>query len=143
MIVISDVIAHLRAVADAPWIDVKEVSDFSMLNTARSGLRGITLFVFTQSESVSADVRGSGPYLQTVTETLGVVIVAKVINDDKFDFSSVRKALRKQLFGWSPDADHESFWLGAGRLLDIQRGQVAWLDNYVTEYTEDQNSYGS
>ncbi len=143
MIAIGDVITRLKSAVDPLWIDVKEVADLSMLNTARSGTRGITLFVFAQSEGVSADVRGSGPYLQTVTETLGVVIVAKVVNDDKFDFTAVRKQLRQQLFGWSPDSDHEPMWLGAGRLLDIQRGQVAWLDSFVTEYTEDQNSYGS
>lgn len=145
MIDINIVIQRLKAVEpEAPlWADVKEISDLSTLDVNRSGLRGVTLFVVQQSESASADVRGSGPYLQTLTETLGVVIVAKVVNSDQFDFKPVRQMLRERLFGWSPDDDHEPFWLGSGRLMNVQRGQVTWMDNFITEYTEDQNRYGS
>lgn len=145
MIEIGDVIQRLKdSTHEKPlWTDVNEISDLSTLDVNRSGLRGITLFVFQRSESAGSDVRGSGPYLQTLTETLGVVIVAKVVNSDKFNFKPVRKQLRERLFGWTPDDDHEPFWLGNGQLMNIQRGQITWIDNFITEYTEDQNRYGS
>ncbi|EOX3330235.1 hypothetical protein ACPFT1_000537 [Vibrio cholerae] len=145
MIDIADLVTRLsdKSVKAPPWVDVKEISDLSTLDISRSGTRGITLFVFSQGERASPDVRGSGPYLQTVTETIGVLIVAKVVNDNKFDFKPVRQALRERLFGWSPNADYEPFWLGDGRLMNVQKGQVTWLDNFNTEYTEDQNRYGS
>ncbi|HHF3237824.1 hypothetical protein [Vibrio sp. Vb0877] len=145
MIDIDDLVTRLsdKSVKTPPWVDVKAIADLSTLDISRSGTRGITLFVFSQGERSSPDVRGSGPYLQTVTETIGVLIVAKVVNDNKFDFKPVRQALRERLFGWSPNADYEPFWLGDGRLMNVQKGQVTWLDNFNTEYTEDQNRYGS
>ncbi len=145
MSVIKSIIDHLMDASDEqpPWMDVKEIADLSMLDTARSGLRGVTLFVFLQSESPSPDVRGSGPYLQELTQTYGVLVVAKLVNQDTFDFEPIRKQLRKRLFGWSPYSGYESFWLGSGQLFNLQRGQISWLDNFVTEYTEDQNRYGS
>ncbi|WP_243033010.1 phage tail terminator protein [Vibrio cincinnatiensis] len=145
MIDVADLVARLsdKSVEAPPWVDVKEISDLSTLDISRSGVRGVTLFVFYQGERAAADVRGSGPYLQTVTQTIGVLIVAKVVNDNKFDFKPVRQKLRERLFGWSPNADYEPFWLGEGRLMNVQKGQVTWLDNFLTEYTEDQNRYGS
>lgn len=145
MIDIADLVTRLsdKSVKTPPWVDVKEISDLSTLDISRSGARGITLFVFYQGERAAADVRGSGPYLQTITQTIGVLIVAKVVNDNKFDFKPVRQALRERLFGWSPNEDYEPFWLGDGRLMNVQKGQVTWLDNFITEYTEDQNRYGS
>lgn len=145
MIDIADLVTRLsdKSVKAPPWVDVKEISDLSTLDISRSGTRGITLFVFYQGERAAADVRGSGPYLQTITQTIGVLIVAKVVNDNKFDFKPVRQALRERLFGWSPNEDYEPFWLGDSRLMNVQKGQVTWLDNFITEYTEDQNRYGS
>ncbi len=140
MIAMAKIVEHLKG--DVAWSDVKEISDLSTLDIARSGTRSITWFVFQQGERPSPEVRGSGPLLQSITQTVGVVIVAKVVNDDKFDFAPVRKALRKKLFGWTPDDDHAPFSLGAGQLLNVRTGQVAWLDSFITEYTEDQNRYG-
>ncbi len=145
MSVIDNIIAQLsdKTVEAPPWVDVKEIAALSTLDIARSGTRGVTLFVFLNSESPTPDTRGSGPYIQTVTQTYGVLIVAKVVNTQTFDFEPIRQALRKRLFGWSPNDGHLGFWLGTGRLLNVQKGQVSWLDNFVTEYTEDQNRYGS
>ena len=145
MIDISDLVTRLadKSVTIPPWVDVKEISDLSTLDLSRSGTRGITLFIYHQGERPSPDVRGSGLYLQSITETIGVLIVAKVVNSNKFDFKSIRTALRERLFGWSPNSDHEPFWLGDGRLMKVQKGQVTWLDNFITQYTEDQNRYGS
>lgn len=145
MIDIDSIITHLKDSASEapPWTDVQEISSLSALESNRSGLRGVTLFVFVQEDRATADVRGAGPYLQTVTETIGILIVAKVVNSEQFDFKPVRQALRKRLFGWSPDDLHEPMWLGNGRFMNVQRGQMTWLDNFMTEYTEDQNRYGS
>ncbi|AMG01352.1 phage tail terminator protein [Vibrio harveyi] len=144
MIDVSDLVKRLkdRQIGSIPWTDVKEIADLSTLDISRSGTRGITLFVYSQGERSEPDVRGAGPYLQTVTETIGVLVVAKVVNNNKFDFEPIRKTLRQRLFGWSPNEEHEPFWLGGGRLMNVQKGQVTWLETYITQYTEDQNRYG-
>lgn len=146
MSVIDTIIEHLQHKEDdetLPWTDVKELGALSRLSKQSSGVRNTTLFVFSQGESPSPDVRGSGPYLQSITATFGVVIVAKLYNNDTCDLEPIRQALRKKLFGWTPSTEHEAFWLGQGKLLSIETNLISWLDNFVTEYTEDQNRYGS
>lgn len=131
---------HLRAlIGNDTWRDVKELDALSELDVSKSGMRYPTLFVFLVNESPGSDVRGSGPYLQSVRATLGVVIVNQRINGRYTPMEGIRKELRKALFGYSPDSEYEPFWLGNGRLINVGRGTSSWIDNFITEYTEDQN----
>ncbi|MGX9522496.1 phage tail terminator protein [Vibrio mediterranei] len=132
---------HLRKAGS--WRDVRELDALSELDVQSSGARYPVLFVFPVGESPKPDVRGSGPYLQDVVSTVGVLIVDKKVNGRKKDMDTLRRELRKALFGFSPSQEYEPFWLGAGKLLNVSRGTVTWLDNFVTEYTEDQRDYGS
>ncbi|UTV30163.1 phage tail terminator protein [Photobacterium atrarenae] len=125
-----------------PWRDVGEIGDLSQLDS-KSSSRNPALYVFLAGETPGQDVRSSGPYLQSVTATVGVVIVASAVNGKVADLQPLRKALRKRLFGWSGAAEFEPYWLGGGRILAIQSNRTSWLDNFVTEYTEDQNNYGA
>ncbi|WP_087022410.1 phage tail terminator protein [Thaumasiovibrio subtropicus] len=135
--IIDRTIGHLKT--SAQWRDVKPLGGLSEFDIKRSGLRTPTLFVFVVSENPKPDVRGSGPYLQSITVTLGVVIVDSNRNGRELNFTSLRQALRQQLFGWQPTKEHEPYWLGPGRLLSIEKGQASWIDHFVTEYTADQN----
>ncbi|MGR5271359.1 phage tail terminator protein [Vibrio alginolyticus] len=127
-----------------PWIDVKEIDSLTQLHEKKSALlRTPALFVFLVSDSPKPDVRGSGLYLQDCVATVGVVIVTKSTNSKPIDWQPLRKELRQRLFGWTPDDEYEPFWLGPGRLMGISNGRADWFDQFITEYTEDQNRYGS
>ncbi|PTP90087.1 phage tail terminator protein [Vibrio splendidus] len=126
-----------------PWLDVLEIDSLSQINEKKSGLqRTPALFVFLVSDNPRPDTRGSGAYLQSCTATVGVVIAHKSINRNLIDWQPLRKELRKRLFGWSGDDEFEPFWLGNGRLMSISNGRADWFDQFITEYTEDQNRYG-
>lgn len=142
MSIVKAVVARLKE-TPKPWVDVKELGALSQLDLNQSGIRYPALYVFPAGETASEDIRGSGPYLQTIRPTIGIVLVEQSVNGGEIDFEPLRKELRKRLFGWAPLTQHEPFWLGGGRLLSIQSGAASWLDNFVTEYTEDQNAYGS
>lgn len=127
-----------------PWLDVKEIDSLAQIHDANSAmLRSPTLFVFLVSDEPRPDVRGTGDYLQTCIATVGVVIAHKSTNGQKINWQPIRKALRKRLFGWSPDDEFEPYWLGSGRLLSVSPGRADWMDQFITEYTEDLNRYGS
>ncbi|MGF1680223.1 phage tail terminator protein [Photobacterium minamisatsumaniensis] len=135
-------VARLKA-DSPPWKDVSEIDALSQLDLKTAGTtRTPALYVFLVGETPSPDVRGAGAYLQSLTATVGVVIVDASRNGKPINLQPLRKALRKRLFGWSGADDFEPYWLGGGRLLTIQSGRASWLDNFVTEYTEDQNAYG-
>ncbi|ELR65845.1 hypothetical protein C942_00932 [Photobacterium marinum] len=136
-------VARLKA-GNPPWKDVSEIDALSQLNSkSASTNRTPALYVFLVGENPKPDVRGSGAYLQAITATVGVVIVDASRNGKQIDFQPLRKELRKRLFGWSGSGDFEPFWLGSGRLFTIDSGRASWLDNFVTEYTEDQLNYGA
>lgn len=127
-----------------PWKDVLEIDSLSQINEKKAALlRTPTLFVFLVSDTPRPDTRGSGAYLQTCTATVGVVIAHKSVNRNPIDWQPLRKELRKRLFGWSGADEFEPFWLGSGRLMSLSNGRADWFDQFITEYTEDQNRYGS
>ncbi|MGF1775900.1 phage tail terminator protein [Vibrio nomapromontoriensis] len=138
-------IHHLKqAMASVPWVDVKEIDSLTQVNDKQvSTTRTPTLYVFLVDDAPKPDVRGTGAYLQSCIATVGVVIEAKSINGKPIDFMPIRQALRQRLFGWSGNSEYEPYWLGRGRMLGVSAGRATWLDQFVTEYTEDQLSYGS
>ena len=126
-----------------PWREVNGIDSLAELDLKKSGQRTPALYVFLVGETPGPDVRGCGPYLQSVTATVGVVIVDASLNGRRINFKPIRQELRKRLFGWSAGEELEPYRLGSGRMLTLQAGRASWLDNFVTEYTEDQNHYGS
>jgi hypothetical protein len=127
-----------------PWLDVLAIDSLAQINDKGAAIaRTPTLYVFLVSDNPKSDVRGSGLYLQSCEATIGVVIAEKSTNRKPIDWSTIRAELRQRLFGWTPDEDFEPYWLGAGRLIGITAGRATWLDQFVTEYTEDQNRYVS
>nr|WP_086937492.1 hypothetical protein [Thaumasiovibrio occultus] len=133
---ITNTIAHLKT--DPLWRDVQPLADLSEFDLKRSGVRTPALFVFLVVDTPKPDVRGTGAYLQSVEATVAVVIVDGNHNGQPLDFEPLRRTLRKQLFGWSPMAGHEPYWLGRGKLLGVGKGQASWIDHFSTEYTADQ-----
>ncbi|KLV09574.1 hypothetical protein ABT56_00345 [Photobacterium aquae] len=140
--VVALTVARLKE-GNPPWKDVSEIDALSQLDVKKTGTtRTPALYVFLVGETPAPDVRGSGAYLQSLTATVGVVIVDTSRNGKPIDLQPLRQALRQRLFGWSGAEEFEPYWLGGGRLLTIESGRASWLDNFVTEYTEDQNAYG-
>ncbi|MDO6497327.1 phage tail terminator protein [Photobacterium sanguinicancri] len=131
-----------KSLGKPPWLDVHEIDDLTQVHAARSN-RMPCLYVFLVSDSPRPDVRGSGAYLQSCTATVGVLISMQSINSKRIDWTAMRKAIRGRLFGWTPHGDFEPYWLGSGRLFNIANNKAAWLDQFVTEYTEDQLNYGA
>jgi hypothetical protein len=127
-----------------PWLDVLAIDSLAQINDKGTAIaRTPTLYVFLVSDNPKSDVRGSGAYLQSCEVTIGVVIAEKSTNRQPISWSVIRAELRQRLFGWAPDNDFEPYWLGAGRLIGLNAGRATWLDQFVTEYTEDQNRYVS
>ncbi|STQ75538.1 phage tail terminator protein [Grimontia hollisae] len=124
-----------------PWRSVQKLLSLAELSST-TVIHCPALFVIEMASNPKPDVRGTGAYLQSVTETIGVVIVTQSINGQHQDFTELRKAVKQRLFGHTPANDYEPFWLGNGRLLGMNSGRASWLDNFVTEYTEDQLNYG-
>ncbi|MCG9624639.1 hypothetical protein L1D34_07270 [Vibrio mediterranei] len=143
--VVALTISRLKEnLANVPWCDVKEIDSLTQINDkVKSSTRTPMLYVFLVEDSPKPDVRGTGAYLQSCEVTIGVVIEQKSINGKPIDLMPIRKTLRERLFGWSGDKEFEPYWLGRGRMLGISAGRATWLDQFLTEYTEDQLDYGS
>ncbi len=139
--IIEQTIQHLKQ--SPHWRDVKALGALSQLDAKRSGVRTPALFVFLAAETPKPDVRGTGPYLQSITATVSIVIVDSSRNGRDIEFAPLRQALRQQLFGWQPIPESEPYWLGTGRLLSIEKGTASWLDSFITEYTADQLAQNS
>lgn len=122
----------------APWLEVEGLLKLSELDD-KTPRRLPKLYVIEMSERATPDVRGTGPYLQTVQLELGVVVVMANINDKTPSLTPIRQLVRQRLFGWQMHQDTEPLALAGGSLLKIGSGYVAWLDRFITEYTEDAN----
>lgn len=133
----SAVIARLKQ-DQAPWRDVSGLLALSELHRQTLN-RTPALFVLTLAEDPAPDSRSSGPALQSVKQTLGVVLVDQVGNQQAPDLTPLRQELRRRLFGFQPGPQFEPLVLGTGKLLSVERGQVGWIDCFITEYTEDAN----
>ena len=124
------------APANQPWrgvddlLDLSELDDINKNNLPR-------LYVIEMAERTTPDVRGTGTPLQTVQLEIGVVIVQAKRNGKVSGIKDIREAVRQQLFGWQPHSEAEAFVLSGGSLLKINSGHVAWVDRFITEYTED------
>ena len=133
---VTGIIQRLRE-EQTEWKDVRGLLALSDLDNQPLN-RTPCLFVVPLQEQATADVRGAGPALQTVSLTLGVVCVERAGNRGEPDLYPLRKAIRRRLFGFAPTG-FEPLALAGGKLLNVTGGQVAWIDTFTTEYTEDAN----
>lgn len=132
MISIPDVIiARLKT----QFVDVEgllALSDWQDKNAARQ-----RLFVLELQERVGPLVEGMGLYRQTLTTTIGVLLVVPARNNAQPDVIAQRQQIRELLYGFSPHDDYTPLALAAGQLQPARPGTVAWLDTFTTQYTED------
>ncbi|TVP08814.1 hypothetical protein [Shewanella sp. KCT] len=137
----QDIVALLKAKlnpADALWVDVDGLAQLSALDD-KTKTRLPKLFVIELSEQARPDVRGSGPYLQSLQLEVGVISVMATINGTPGNLTPMRDQVRQRLFGWAPSTEHEPLSLAGGRLLKLGDRYIAWLDRFMTEYTADAN----
>lgn len=136
----ASLIARL-APKGTPWLEVEGLLTLSALDD-KPLKRLPKLYVIEMTERATPDVRGSGPYLQTVRLELGIIVVMASINGKHASLTPIRAQVRERLFGWTPAVGVEPLALGGGSLLRIGSVYVAWLDRFSTEYTEDANHVG-
>ncbi|QUN06432.1 hypothetical protein KDN34_02920 [Shewanella yunxiaonensis] len=96
-----------------------------------------TLFVVEMAEQPGQLVDGTGLYRHEITSTIGVLLVVPARNNAQPDITADRQQIRDLLYGWTPDDDYEPLYLGGGQLQPSRPGIVAWVDRFITQYTED------
>jgi hypothetical protein len=138
MLDIVDVLKTRLTPENAPWVDVEGLLQLSALDDKKTN-RLPKLYVIELAENAKPDVRGSGPYLQTLQLEIGVICVMANVNGQHGKLTPLRQQVRNRLFGWAPATELEPLALAGGRLLKLGNSYVAWLDRFVTEYTEDAN----
>ncbi len=132
---ITPTIARLNP-QNQPWLKVEGLLDLSELD-AKSKAQLPRLYVIELAERASPDVRGTETPLQTVQLEIGIVLVLAKTNGNVSGLKDIRQAIRQKLFGWQPDPQAEAFVMSGGSLLKVNSGHIAWIDRFITEYTED------
>ena len=84
--------------------------------------------------SIAADI-----LQQKVTVTIGVILVVRNLGDQigaaaGADLEQLRRAVREQLYGWTPDPVFDPFERGMGQLLAFRDGHAWWQDLFTTSY---------
>lgn len=120
-----------------PWMAVEGLLDLSEIDE-QSKNRLPRLYVIELAERASPDIRGTGPALQNLQLEIAVVMLLDKRNGKSrtADLRTIRQGIRHKLFGWAPDGG-EPYQLSGGGLFQLNSGYIAWMDRFITEYTED------
>jgi hypothetical protein len=101
----------------------------------------VEVFVCPLAERPGPNQRATGPVLQQVTDTIGVVFAVRARNDkdgakaaSKLELA--RASVRRALLGWCPASATRHIELAPSDLVKMEPGQVWWLDRYTTEHHE-------
>lgn len=124
-----------------------EASDVDRVGTAlslamaleQSARSSVEVFVCPLAERPGPNQRATGPVLQHVSDTIGVVFSVRALNDqdgaraaNKLELA--RTSVRRALLGWCPPSASMHIELAPGDLVKMAPGQVWWLDRYTTEH---------
>lgn len=95
-------------------------------------------FVIPMREQPGSSISAS-VLQQKVTLTLGVVFAVRNLGDRLgaaagADLELLRKAVREQLYGWTPDPAFDPLERGLGQLLAFRDGYAWWQDLFITSY---------
>ncbi|OON62285.1 hypothetical protein B0920_02060 [Massilia sp. KIM] len=76
---------------------------------------------------------------QKVTASIGVVLVVRHLGDTTGagagnDLEVLRRQVREQIYGWTPDPAIAPLERGAGQLLAFRDGHAWWQDLFTTSY---------
>lgn len=98
---------------------------------------GVSAYVVPLSETPSDNTRATGPALQRIDVSFGVVLAVRVVNNKHGSKSSeqlenARDAVRKKLFGWIPNTALVPCLLGVSELINMENSTIWWMDRYTT-----------
>jgi hypothetical protein len=139
MSVLTEIDARIEA--DASGIDrVGTVLSLAMA-MGQSVRADVEVFICPLAERPGPNQRITGPVLQQVTDTIGVVFAVRARNDkdgaraaSKLELA--RASVRQALLGWCPASATRHIELAPSDLVKMEPGQVWWLDRYITEHLE-------
>lgn len=129
--------ARLEAIADSPLDNVG--SAVSLATTMeRPPVNGVSCFVVPVAEQPEKSQRVSGPALQKVMVTVGVVFAIRTLNDPDGERGSqkleaARDAVRQVLFGWQPESATGRYLLGSSGLIRMENNVIWWMDRYQAQ----------
>lgn len=108
-----------------------------------AALDGVTTapacFVVPLAEQVTETQHGPQRVVQTVTVTVGVLLVIKNVQAAAgapalSGLETLRAAVRACLLGWMPAGAHVACVFAGGELADFQPGLMWWQDGYKTAH---------
>lgn len=136
---ITALIDKLTALTDADNAPVfRHVGDTLEAAAIKPETRpGVSAYVVQLNEVAGDNDRMTGPVLQQLQESVGIILVLQSRNDRtgtkaRVTLDKVRKAVRAELLGKQPTLDHSALLFQSGELLEMTAGFVIWLDTYTT-----------
>lgn len=128
---------RINAIADSPINKVgSAISLAAAMDKAPSN--GVNCFVVPVDERPEASRHVSGPALQKIMVTIGVVFAVRSLNDSTGEKGSARlegarNAVRDALFGWKPEEATAPYLLGNSTLIRMDKNTLWWIDRYQTQ----------
>jgi len=130
------IIARLKTV-----VGLKSVGgsiDFSGIETAPKLLNAA--YVLPSSDKSGPNALASGGIEQKSTLRFSVAICARNIktlsgqSNPMGELPAVRAAIDAALIGWEPLPEYDLITHDSGRLLQVGKGVMWWMDDYMTGY---------
>jgi hypothetical protein len=128
---------RIEAIDDSP---INKVGSAISLAAAmdKSPSSGVNCFVVPVDERPEASKRVSGPALQKIMVTIGVVFAVRSLNDPTGEKGSARledarNAVRDALFGWQPESATGPYLLANSSLIRMDKNTLWWMDRYQTQ----------
>lgn len=123
----------------SPYIHVGLCADLPAALKMRAP-RMPAAFIFPLDERSAPNEINAGGFRQLVTPAIGVLTrVRNVRQTDTgsavvMELDAVRAGLMRLLLGWSPDESFDLVEHTRGRLVQFAAGDLAWMDQFTTEF---------
>ena len=137
MMLLTETEARLEAIADSPLDRVGSAISLAAV-TDQTLDAGVSCFVVPVAEQPEKSQRVSGPAVQKVLVTVGVVFAISSQNDPDGERGSqkletARDAVRQALFCWQAEGATAPYLLSASGLIRMENNVVWWVDRYQTQ----------
>lgn len=126
------------AAMDPPLLrTIDSAAEYAALEAPPPAARCPAAYVVDLADEAGENGLATGGVRQRLTERIAVVLVLASLRDARGAAAAaalrpVRQAVRAQLLGWTPDAEHDPLTYVSGALVGAERGYVVWQDQYVT-----------
>jgi len=129
--------ARLESIADTPLDNVGSAISLAAA-MERPPVNGVSGFVVPVAEQPEKSQRVSGPAVQKIMVTIGVVFAVRSLNDRTGERGSqkletARDAVRDALFGWQPESATGPYLLSSSGLIRMEQNTLWWMDRYQTQ----------